>query len=135
MNQLRPATYQKCIVGMLILTLCLMPLLDLHIHLPETHMGAALHSHHAETHGFHLHASQHDNIDVEIEHQSDTKQINLDVDTRLVKVFKFLTLISLAIIFLNSFNAISSLIRLNYINPFQNPFEIFRALLRGPPAV
>lgn len=135
MKHPRPATFKQAFIGLLCLSLCLLPLLGLHIHLAATHQGSELHSHHAETHGFHVHTTQHDNIDIEAEHLSDTQKIDLDTDTRQVKVFKVLALIALAIMFLAGFITSRSITQFNYIVPLLNPFEIFRALLRGPPTV
>ncbi len=135
MKRTKPASFNKYLIGILILSLCMMPLLGLHIHLPKTHMGTELHSHHTETHAFHLHGSQHDNIDLEIDHLSDTQQINLEIDVQLHKIIKILALITLALIFLSGFIAYTAITRRHYIPPCHNPFEIFRAMRRGPPAL
>jgi len=124
----------KAFIGLLILSLCLMPLLGLHIHLPATHIGEELHSHATETHGFHIHASQHDNIDIEPGHPSDSPQVDLELETQLHKIIKILALFGLAFILLPVGIGRIIIRRHNYVSPFYKHFEIYCAMRRGPPA-
>ena len=134
MNTARISTLQLACIGLLIFSLSMLPLLGLHIHLPTAHMGNELHYHNAETHGFHVHVSQHDNIDVEPAHPSDTPQINLELDTQLHKHLKILALLALGFILLNRYSdGVITLPRRNYFPPITEFFEIFRAMRRGPP--
>jgi len=125
---------RNSLVGVLILSLCIMPLLGLHIHLSATHMGNELHSHAAEMHGFHMHTSSHDSIDAEPSHQSDTQQISLDMDSTLYKIIKVLALVTLLVLFSAPFIARVINTVSNFIIPIRTFFEIFLAMRRGPPA-
>lgn len=129
-----PAKYRNCLVGLLILSLCMMPLLGLHLHLPATHMGDELHSHAVETHGFHLHATSHDSIDIEPMHQSDTLQISLDVESQLHKVIQLLALVTLLVLVMAAFAARMISTVSNLVIPLQSSFEVFLAMRRGPPS-
>lgn len=137
MKLLQSLHFRKALIGSIIVSLCLMPLLGmgLHIHLPEVHMGSDLHAHHAETHAFHLHASQHDNIDTEAQHPSDTQQVNIEIDSRLNKLVKFLALFCLSFIFITGFITLQRIVQVDYRVPVRYRFEVFTSLLRGPPAL
>ena len=132
-----PLSLRNSLIGVVILSLCMMPLLGMgmHIHLAEIHMGHDLHGHDTETHGFHLHKSSHDNIDIDAQHLSDTQQIDIEQDSRLNKVFKLLALFSLVVIFLTGFVTARAVTLSDYAPPLRDTFEIFNSLLRGPPAV
>ena len=134
MNLPGPVNYRNSLVGLLVLSLSIMPLLGLHIHLSATHMGDELHSHAAEMHGFHLHTSSHDSIDTEPGHQSDTRQISLDMDSPLYKVIKVLALVMLLVLLSVLFitRVISTVSY--FVIPIRSCFEIFLAMRRGPPA-
>lgn len=129
-----PITQLKVLIMLLSLSLSMLPLLGLHIHLPGTHHEHGSHTHQAETHIFHLHTSGHDNIDNETGHPSDTPQVNLDIDTRLGKIFQFLGFIALACLLLVGFITVRSSICCNYSPPCLISFQIYRDLIRGPPA-
>ena len=136
MKFFRSLSHKSGLTALLILAVCLMPLLGMgkHVHLAETHMGAELHSHHAESHGFHMHGSQHDNIDIDESHPSDSQEVALDVDIRVMQLAKLIALVCLAIVFHLRFVKTSPVIRPDYSPPIKNIYEIFSALLRGPPA-
>ena len=123
----------KALLGLLMLSLCMMPLLGLHIHLPEAHTGDELHLHQTEMHGFHVHTSQHDNIDVEAGHLSNSPQINLELESQLHKIIKILGLFCLVFSLISSSLVRVILQRHHYVVPVSHFFEIFRAMRRGPP--
>ncbi|MDH5407903.1 MAG: hypothetical protein OEZ33_02080 [Gammaproteobacteria bacterium] len=125
--------HRPFLISLLIVSLGMMPLLGLHIHLPETHSDTAPHTHQSETHGFHIHTSQHDNIDVEEAHRSDTTEINLDLDAQIHKIIKILAFVaSLFIFILWQFEKIQP-IRIRFIPPCRSLFEPYSAMRRGPP--
>ena len=125
----------KALIGILILCLSMLPLLGLHIHLPASHMGTDTHFHQAETHGFHLHTTQHENVFVDGEHSNDSQSVKLVIDTRLLKIVKIFAIVVLFITLLSAFITCRTITLFNYDTPVLNPFEYFRALLRGPPAI
>ena len=127
--------YKSQLVGLLLVSLVVMPLLGLHVHVDETHQGTDTHQHQAETHAFHVHLSSHDSIDAEPGHPSDTPQIELGLDTQLHKITKVLALLGLVLMLLAGFHG--RVIRLphpKYEVPINHSFEIYNAMRRGPPA-
>lgn len=130
-----PNKFRHLLIGLLIVSLAILPLLGLHIHLPESHMGTDYHQHHAETHAFHVHVTSHDNIDVEPGHPSDSNEVNLSLEIQLHKILKLLALVGISILLLTFYQVKRVIsIRKTYLVPFIAFYEIFVAMRRGPPA-
>lgn len=98
-------------------------------------MGTVPHFHQVETHGFHLHISQHDNIDISASHHSDTQEISLDVETHYLKIIKVLAIVFLTLFILSIVYRKISIVRIFYFPLFKKPFEVVYAMRRGPPAI